>query len=284
MNDKTDRSRRKTMKAFFADLKTVTKEAEYLPLIFADNHNDHPFLFPETLRVIRPTLFDFSFKLLFTDKHFRQYTTMPIVPDTVTTSYDGSCWFFINGMVTDPSAIRLHADALFALFGRRINILHNPTDGLKGDILEAMLSRTLGVSETVSPVYKASISQALTQGCKVVILAHSQGSIILANVLRQLQADPLLQQYMAKIECYTFAGGFDEWPVLNAGIQVEHFANEYDYVARIGVLQSKAPQGPVHVREGATGHLLNKHYLSAFRKRVYCGGKSHLYSYLVMNT
>jgi hypothetical protein len=58
---------------------------------------------------------------------------------------------------------------------------------------------------------------------------------------------------------------------------MEHFANEYDMVARLGILSPlrHGPRplieidGPVFEQKGGWGHLLNEHYLTPIDKHLY---------------
>jgi hypothetical protein len=60
---------------------------------------------------------------------------------------------------------------------------------------------------------------------------------------------------------------------------MEHFANEFDWVARLGILSplrgdsgaSIEIDGPVFEQKGEWGHLLNEHYLSAMDDYLYPG-------------
>ncbi len=44
----------------------------------------------------------------------------------------------------------------------------------------------------------------------------------------------------------------------------EHYANEHDPIARVGVLSNTGNPGRVLIREGATGHLFTRHYINTF--------------------
>lgn len=158
---------------------------------------------------------------------------------------------------------------------------------------------------------------------KVVVLCHSQGTIITANVLRALQrclchiqvlrdspdtqldlnlideitlkilciddmlamADNELESYLVetirKLEVYTFANCADKMTYIThttnsegekIGLPyIENFANQFDLVARLGVLSPLRKTDPsviridgdVYEKQGsnAWGHLLNQHYL-----------------------
>jgi hypothetical protein len=78
----------------------------------------------------------------------------------------------------------------------------------------------------------------------------------------------LEQSELEKLEIYSFATCANVMAYFRPGIPyIEHFGNEYDIVARLG-MQAPSPErwgihidGPRFVRPGAWGHLLNMHYL-----------------------
>ena len=60
---------------------------------------------------------------------------------------------------------------------------------------------------------------------------------------------------------------------------IEHFGNQQDIVARLGMLAPRPKQwgihidGPIYVRAGAWGHLLTEHYLFAIAEAQKCRRK-----------
>lgn len=113
---------------------------------------------------------------------------------------------------------------------------------------------------------------------KVVLIGHSQGGIIISMVLDMLYAD-LSSHDVEKLEIYTFGSAASHFnnplshtlplaPCTGVIKHIEHYVNEEDLVPRWGVLRGAetSPRnryaGNVFVRMGATGHLLNQHYLS----------------------
>jgi hypothetical protein len=125
---------------------------------------------------------------------------------------------------------------------------------------------------------------------RVVLIAHSQGGIILSAWIDQLLDDFSFEQ-LNKVQIYTFASAANHFsaPVAHSGQPAfdnnEHFANTRDYVSLIGVLEFAPPYGPpypsmfdearkeppklsgryagrIFKRVGATGHLLLSHYLN----------------------
>ena len=85
---------------------------------------------------------------------------------------------------------------------------------------------------------------------------------------------------LRKLEIYTFANCADSMrQVVRRGRRalpwLEHFANENDIVARLGVLSPNDKvviDGPRYVRRGAWGHLLNEHHLFPIQEHLDEGG------------
>lgn len=227
-------------------------------------------------------------------------------PEGVSVSFPKESWFFINGVATDEALARLNAEYLALLFHRPITLVHNATNALGIDLLECAVGK--GWDIMCEPALRAlpEIVAALDDPAKrrVIVVCHSQGTIIMANVLRALidetaraelaaargrlqqarPAPPALPtvegvadpKHLSKLEIYSFAtcatvmthcrscrrtrkGKPVPW--------LEHFANEHDLVARLGMLAPRKQQhgiridGDAYCRTNAWGHLLNQHYL-----------------------
>ena len=191
---------------------------------------------------------------------------------------DDSTWFFINGICTTEELLQENCRYLSKIFGRTIIGIHNPTNGIISDLVECTVSRVNEAKlEEVSIVAANRIAEEIANGKSVKLLGHSQGGIIVRNVLRKLKMDNV--PVSGKLEVFTFSSAAsDECPI--EGVVQEHFVNEKDYVARIGL---GAPENKPHKlweRKGGTGHFLNKNYLTAFARGDFCNEESKLYSYL----
>ncbi len=208
-------------------------------------------------------------------------------------------WFFLNGIGTNEDMARINARMLSDIFKRPVTPLHNPTNGFIHDLVEVLNGRgncrKTSIAQSAKDqiwselqVIKEKLKTAGPTGrkeCKVVVIAHSQGGVIMSNVIGMLleehPGDPLLDQ----LEVYTFASAHDEFPspwdqertVYDVPF-CEHFANDNDFVARLGVINGGGEKttGNVYVNHGA-GHLLNFHYLRDFEKGKY-GKDSRLFS------
>ena len=258
-------------------------------------------------------------------------------------SFPGEHWFFINGIATSTDVAKLNAAYLAHLFHRPVTVIQNSTNSLPVDLYECVIGKgfkdnpdSTDRKTMTEPAWRATaaILEALntdhTQ--RVVIIAHSQGTIIVANVLRAiakaLRSKPARQKRprwhpftnelmgevqtgtqkilrnnlahslsgfarggpekaldrLAKLEIYTFANCADKMRYVYPTRQVpymEHFANELDLVARLGILSPLRGDsntlieidGPVFEHKASWGHLLNEHYLTPIDDYLYPGGQ-----------
>ena len=235
------------------------------------------------------------------------------------TSFPQEAWFFLNGIMTNDSVAQANAAYLAYLFHRPITLIQNSTGSMLYDLLHCALGKqwertTEEVIKAFPPIYDALKSEKK----RVVVIAHSQGTIIIARVLcllagitlrkeelpeaaRELvpfaapaearYAGPefiypeqeelklgdfelLAEDELAKLEIYCFATCANKLKYFRLpedGLApvpwIENFGNEFDIVARLGMLAPNPGQGrieidgPCYERPGAWGHLLNEHYL-----------------------
>lgn len=265
----------------FRDLLLVLKEFRHLPAIAVDNEDDKPIFYGEPLYVKLPTLVDFGLELMIYEKNYKNMTNLPQVPVNVVPSDDGAYWFYVNGMATHETGVELQKHAIQELFGCELNCFYSPTHGFYRDILECMAGRTLGNVEEMSVRFAIEILSKLATRQKCILIAHSHGGIVASNIVKVLGESESTRHLLSNLEVYTFAGAFYGFERPNPLMHIEHFANEYDFVAKIGVLSNKKDvDGRVFLRKNATGHLLNRHYLGAFQRGAYCNKRSRLYSYI----
>lgn len=172
-------------------------------------------------------------------------------------------WFFLNGICTDENVLRLNGEALANIFGRRVGLLHNPSDGIVLDLLECLAGRTVEIMTAVSESVTNILESALeSDKSKVVLIAHSQGGIISANAVMGLRErlSGERRSWLERLELYTFASAAT---VLEAPeVYAEHFYNRRDYVARIGVAANEHRISGRFFPLEAPGHLLNAHHLN----------------------
>lgn len=285
-----------------------------------------------------PLLDEFFFRptlILRRPDHNGDYTTFP-----------DEAWFYVNGILTNEALAQINAAYISDLFHRPVTIIQNTTNSFVVDLLECALGKewrhewtdiTEAAQKAFPPIYEALKTKHKNM---VVLLCHSQGTIIMSLVLTMLKAlvrsapgaqticvatdeatsaagrrpapggvptargllpatfteapvlvypyagiinvndfAPLSEQELTKLEIYCFANcanlmtywkpaGYDDRPVP----WIESFGNELDIVARLGMFAPRAAHwgitidGPVYMRKGAWGHLLNEHYLKSIEK------------------
>ena len=248
-----------------------------------------------------------TFNPPFLDDLFWQPTLILQRPDHYgsNTSFPEEAWFLVNGIMTNSAVAQVNAALLAELFHRPITLIQNSTSSLFTDLLQCALDKEgWRVTEPVNKAFPA-IYDALKSPYKkrVVMIAHSQGTIIAAVVLRLLKQiirphvaaraaappefiyaddapvdlrdfDLLEESELAKLEIYCFATCANVMTYYRPADDpdrhlptMEHFGNENDIVARLGMLAPETQpwgiriEGPRFMRPRAWGHLLNEHYL-----------------------
>jgi hypothetical protein len=114
-------------------------------------------------------------------------------------------WIFLNGCCVTGHALQQNLNLLSETFGRPVQGVHNETWGILGDIVECIIQRAFGFySKETRIAYefvKAYCSDPKVK--KVVLIGHSQGGIMVSQVLDELFID-LPSESIAKLEVYTF--------------------------------------------------------------------------------
>ena len=97
-------------------------------------------------------------------------------------------WFFINGICSDQRLATLNVRMLERMFERPITLLHNATEGFWFDLIECAVGKSF---DKVTDAAAASLPPLVDALCnrkikRVVLLSHSQGTIIAAVILKWL--------------------------------------------------------------------------------------------------
>lgn len=198
------------------------------------------------------------------------------------TSFPDEAWFYINGVMTNDSVAQLNSAQLAQLFHRPITMIWNATDSVPIDLVECALGKQWYWNVEPAVVGFPPLYDALRDDNKkrVVVIAHSQGTIILANILQLLQEvgparaeaaveayappeivfpdetdikpgdfDPLSDDHLKKLEIYLFANCANkmaylkEPPVGERPVPwIESYGNEFDIVARLGMFAPHAAE------------------------------------------
>jgi hypothetical protein len=94
-------------------------------------------------------------------------------------------WYFINGISTSQELALRNAQRLSQLFRRDFITIYNPTQGFVRDLVESALQKFTNVNtETVARAF-VELADALSNPAvaKVRVVAHSQGTIVMGDVL-----------------------------------------------------------------------------------------------------
>ncbi len=153
-------------------------------------------------------------------------------------------WIYINGINTDKKGAKSNARVMYSMFGRPVHVVHNPTDGFALDILECFAGKTdlinygdIEPRKLLMDFLKKSLKEAKESGIqKVVLIAHSQGTIITGNSIRLLGegSDEEVKKLMKELlEVYTFAGCAHRMPGEYVRYH-ENLSNKGDIVAWLG--------------------------------------------------
>eukprot|EP01102_Stenamoeba_stenopodia_P013758 TRINITY_DN4500_c0_g1_i2.p1 TRINITY_DN4500_c0_g1~~TRINITY_DN4500_c0_g1_i2.p1 ORF type:complete len:764 (+),score=96.03 TRINITY_DN4500_c0_g1_i2:67-2358(+) len=201
--------------------------------------------------------------------------------DSMHRKHQDEKWFFINGSMSSRYTAHKNALRLSKLIRRPITLVYNPTQGIVTDLVKCLFSRTL------HPIFPALAAHKLIEAAimdkdvtRVSVVGHGQGCLISAEILKYITKDYkqreaseynnllITNKHLQKLEVYLFASPAAEVQSINHKVHIEHFANESDFVALLGVLspirEELAPNAAdprwVFIRN-RNGHLLNEHYL-----------------------
>jgi hypothetical protein len=98
-------------------------------------------------------------------------------------------WFFINGICTDHSVVLINARYLRELFKRPLTVLHNFTRGFIPDLAACAVGKEWDrVTESAAVAFPHLYAALKDEKYKrIILLAHSQGTILSAVILALLQ-------------------------------------------------------------------------------------------------
>lgn len=214
--------------------------------------------------------------------------TLVCHPEYEATEKHPTKWFFINGIVTSPPLAIINAQEIARAFRRPVHLIHTPTYGFAWDLWDSITARTLKKDGHLSRPAFYVVQRALEQHERVILVCHSQGTIVASYIVRKLLKHAATRHLVRKLEIYCVAGVADGLKVDEALSReaghpvpyVEHFSNGLDYFCRIGILAHlERTAGHVYNIPERTGHLLNEHYIPGIVRGDYCGRHSRLYRY-----
>ena len=198
-------------------------------------------------------------------------------------------WIFVNGVATTSDIAFTNVKMLYDMFSRPIWLCHNPTDSILIDLLECIIGKVGLFEEFWEPKPRHDVVRAVESALKeaaagnykrVVLVAHSQGTIITASALKILGAGNSKDLMKKYLEVYAFADCANQMQDKNVKY-LENISNTGDAVAWLGALfpfksfwQDKYGRGieidGTFVTEpDLWGHLLNSHYLDRMENGWY---------------
>jgi len=146
-----------------------------------------------------------------------------VLPISGASIKDNESWFFINGLGSSRELSQLNGSALAELFGRKINLLFNASEGLLKDVSECLTGRLGENSQQVASSLCKLLESELRKRDKVVLIAHSQGGMIsltaAAKLVERIKQKPSGKALLSKLEIYTF-GSAELCPELSNDIYV----------------------------------------------------------------
>ncbi|OCF35822.1 hypothetical protein I316_02315 [Kwoniella heveanensis BCC8398] len=176
------------------------------------------------------------------------------------------------------------------MFNHEVIGLRNKSFGLMIDLWCCLIQRDFNARTPIVYDYLSVIGGAMLDpsSVKVIVFAHSQGALILSAVVKLIEREAILQGVKHKVEMYTIGSAARSFGTrkycgqeIHGGFgRVEHYSNEWDWVARTGVLSNiEASVGVHYIRKKQAGHLPLIHYFPDDRFLVSSPG-SKLATYL----
>ncbi|KAK7224263.1 hypothetical protein V2G26_012266 [Clonostachys chloroleuca] len=208
-------------------------------------------------------------------------------------------WLFINGIANELTWFQRSCDKIRDTFKREVHAIYNRSDGILWDLIECCGERS-AVRKRSNELIERTYSSRAAQEClekeltdalwptdssasdKVIMIAHSQGCLILRLVLQKLVSEnPVGSQRMRdmkkRLRVFTFGNPSIDWlattsigePAQSLGEYAsvtEHFAHEVDFVARLGIVTHSADPDSgydadsIFYSKKGRGHLFGAHY------------------------
>ncbi|PON26719.1 hypothetical protein TGAM01_v204220 [Trichoderma gamsii] len=211
-------------------------------------------------------------------------------------------WLFINGIANEYVWFQRSCDKIRDTFKREVKGVYNRSDGILWDMIECCgehsavteRSNELIALTRSSKDAQESLERELKEALwptnsnapdKVVMIAHSQGCLLLRLVLQKLVRDHAkssqkMRDMKERLRVFTFGNPSLDWRVIRETDEclreyanlseyakaTEHFAHEVDFVAMLGVVTHRDDQNSGYDRvsvfysHGGRGHLFGAHY------------------------
>jgi len=189
---------------------------------------------------------------------------------------NNNCFIYINGILGNNDSVIKNKNQLEHFLNKPVNLLINSSDTLLSDLIESLIGKETDELTEASTVAFYTITRKLLDEKinKIIVVAYSQGSIIIAKVLNSLHKLGLnKEKYLKKLEIYCFSNCASNMKyILNELPYIESFANDNDFVAKMGC---NCPEeikdlinidGKIFINKDGHGHMLYKDYLYNFSK------------------
>jgi len=239
------------------------------------------------------------------EKQEKFYDYEEVYGGTVQNDYPDELWIYVNGILTELEDAKSGCKRMYEMFGRPVKLLHNPTDGPILDLLECLMGKTgllrHGCSGPRKLLRVKLLEEMKNDYKKIVLVAHSQGTIITGNVIADfsdriegvvdgfdMKEREALKKNMSKFEVYIVAG-CAHYMTSKYVSSLECISNRGDFVALLGHLFPKILR-PIwrntwnhgirydqdcedHIENSNWGHLLFGHYLDQFEHGLFPNSK-----------
>lgn len=161
---------------------------------------------------------------------------------------------FVSGIRTTPAEASQNQNAVEEFLKRPIDLFQNATDGVLGDTLESFWGRWFFWLRHTKLAKKlnAQITESITQGERVVLIGHSQGTLITNNAVRMLS---LSQRKNVRVIWFAPVVRF---PI--KGVTIERWRNDHDLIVNALSRPWARRVGREYIRTGA-GHNFRDDYL-----------------------
>ncbi|CAN0368202.1 unnamed protein product [Pylaiella littoralis] len=227
------------------------------------------------------TLFPLAAWFLFSDE--ATATPTNLIDDDALESF-----FYVNGICTTHRMALATGAELSEMFNKNVTVVHNPTDSALMDLAECIIGKLwTGQSFATSKPSSLLLDKLLktlkdTTIPKVVLVAHSQGTIIASDVLGRLWNAVAME----KLEMYNLANAAHWMDQRDGYPYIESLCNQRDSVAMLG---ANAPErvkkmwnidiaGPVlYPSTSRWGHMISAHYLKHLKNGDYPHSKLRTY-------
>ena len=147
--------------------------------------------------------------------------------------------FYVNGIRTPEHKAEEARDVISDNLGMPVELLYNPTEGLLQDGFEAWKNLS-GLDTQISQQVQNRFQAVLDKGENLQIFAHSQGSAITSDALRNIAAaykasgksEAEVEAIMGRVNVVGF-GGFADHESFPEGVNVSLQRNKEDHIPQL---------------------------------------------------